>query len=407
MGDWITLPEGTVLFADVSGFTRLSDELARRGKIGSEQVTGILNGAFTELLDVAMLDGGDLLHFGGDALFLMFHGEGHAPRAARSAFDMRHALEAYQRTSSPVPLSMSMGLASGPILLFLTGATSRYIVAAGATVDDMLAMESAADPGEILMAPSTAALVPEVGGEPKAGGVLLAAAPDAEDPSPEPEPGPVDYPSFVPQRFHKHLTVTFNEGEHRLANVAFVRLAGLGAVLAAGGMDGASAALGAAVTGVQRAADRYAVSLLATDVSADGAKLMLATGVPERMDAEEERILRAVSEIVAIDTPLEVAAGVATGRVFACDLGSRLRRVYTTIGATTNLAARLAAAAAPGKALVTGLILDRSSRASDRSRWALRCPRTPRARSPSPPPTVPANKPSPPSHGRSSHPRQR
>ncbi|CAN5510262.1 MAG: hypothetical protein ACR2JP_01905 [Acidimicrobiia bacterium] len=104
---------------------------------------------------------------------------------------------------------MSMGLASGPILLFLTGATSRYIVAAGATVDDMLAMESAAGPGEILMAPSAAALVPEVGGEPKAGGVLLAAAPHAEDPAPEPEPGARRLPLLRapadPQAPHRHL----------------------------------------------------------------------------------------------------------------------------------------------------------------------------------------------------------
>lgn len=358
--------DGTVLFADVSGFTRLSDELAKQGKIGSEQVTGILNGAFSELLDVALLDGGDLIHFGGDALFLMFHGEGHAPRAARSAFDMRQVLDAYQQTDSPVPLSMSMGLASGPILLFLGGATTRYLIATGATVDEMLALEAEAQPGQILMAPSTAALIPGAGDAiadhaTADGGVLLASAPDADEPPPEPEPGPVRYSTFVPTPLHKHLTVSFYEGEHRVANVAFVKLAGVAAVLEGGGMENAAGAVDVAVTAVEDIADRYGVSVLASDVSVDGAKLMLATGVPERLDAEEERILRAASEIVVIDTPLQVSAGVARGRVFACDLGSRMRRVYTTIGATSNLAARLAAAAAPGKALVTGLILDRSA----------------------------------------------
>ena len=56
-----------------------------------------------------------------------------------------------------------------------------------------------------------------------------------------------------------------------------------------------------------------------------------------------------------------MSAGAARGRVFACDLGSPIRRVYTAIGATTNLAARLAASAGPAKALVTGLLLDRSA----------------------------------------------
>ncbi len=357
--------DGTVLFADVTGFTRLSDELAKQGTIGSEQVTVVLNNAFTELLDVAGLDGGDLIHFGGDALFLLFHGDGHAGRAARSAFDMRDALDTYQATASPVPLTMSMGLASGSIRMLLAGGTTRYLIATGATVDDMLTMEAAADPGEILLAPSTAALVPGVIGGGKRGGSLLVDAPDLDDVDFDDRdvPGgtePVDYGSFIPDRLHHHLTMSFNEGEHRLANVAFVNLAGLASVLE-GDVAGGAGELNRVVTAIEQAADRYGVCVLAADVSTDGAKLMMATGVPERSDAEEERILRAVAEIVAVDTPLAVSAGAARGRVFACDLGSPIRRVYTAIGATTNLAARLAASAGPGKALVTGLLLDRSA----------------------------------------------
>ncbi len=367
-----TTVDGTVLFADISGFTRLSDELAMHGTIGSEELTIVLNQAFTEQLDVAGRLGGDLLHFGGDALFLLFRGPDHAPRAARAAFQMRNALDAFQATTSPVPLTMSMGLASGAVDVYLAGADPRFLVATGPTVDTMLAMEAAADAGQILMAPSTAALVGAPGEGPAHGGTLLRSEPEGVDgvhqrDTDEASPTSIDHRSLVPRRLHDHLTVSFNEGLHRLANIAFVRLTGLAAISAT---DDVAAELDRVVTAIEDAADRYGVCILAADVSTDGAKLMMATGIPERTDAEEERILRAVAEIAAVDSPIEIAAGAARGRVFACDLGSPTRRVYTTIGATTNLAARLAGRAGAGKALVTRLLLDRSSSVFQATRLA-------------------------------------
>ena len=44
---------GTLVFADVSGFTPLTERLARRGKVGAEELTDTLNTVFRDLLDVA------------------------------------------------------------------------------------------------------------------------------------------------------------------------------------------------------------------------------------------------------------------------------------------------------------------------------------------------------------------
>ena len=60
--------EGTLVFADVSGFTALSERLAKRGKVGAELLTDLLDAVFEQLLDAALDLGGDLLAFGGDAL---------------------------------------------------------------------------------------------------------------------------------------------------------------------------------------------------------------------------------------------------------------------------------------------------------------------------------------------------
>ncbi len=80
--DAVRTVEGTVAFVDVSGFTKLSERLARRGREGAERLADAIGSCFAALLAVAYDDGGSLLKFGGDALLLLFDGEGQscAPR---------------------------------------------------------------------------------------------------------------------------------------------------------------------------------------------------------------------------------------------------------------------------------------------------------------------------------------
>src|SRR5215212_1272314 len=79
--------EATVVFADISGFTRLSERLARSGREGAEELAETIGGCLSALLAVAHENGGELLKIAGDALLLLFEGEGHATRASRSAIE--------------------------------------------------------------------------------------------------------------------------------------------------------------------------------------------------------------------------------------------------------------------------------------------------------------------------------
>ncbi|MGB9376582.1 MAG: adenylate/guanylate cyclase domain-containing protein, partial [Mycobacteriales bacterium] len=64
--------DGTLVFADISGFTPLTERLSRRGKVGAEDLTDVLNDVFGRLSAVVDSFGGDLIKFGGDALLLLF-----------------------------------------------------------------------------------------------------------------------------------------------------------------------------------------------------------------------------------------------------------------------------------------------------------------------------------------------
>src|SRR3954454_13010043 len=126
--------DGTLVFSDISGFTPLSERLARRGKVGAEELTDVLNEVFTGLLDVATSYGGDLLKFGGDALLLLFQGDDHAARACTAASALQTALRPYRRlrtVAGVVQLRMSVGVASGCVDLYLIGIRSKELFAFG------------------------------------------------------------------------------------------------------------------------------------------------------------------------------------------------------------------------------------------------------------------------------------
>ena len=84
--------DGTLCYVDISGFTALSEKLARRGRIGAEELTEVLDHVFAKMLGIAYDRGGNLLKFGGDALLLVFRGDDHPLQACSAAVEMQAAL---------------------------------------------------------------------------------------------------------------------------------------------------------------------------------------------------------------------------------------------------------------------------------------------------------------------------
>ena len=80
--------DGTLCFADISGFTALTERLVRHGRVGAEALVETLSDVFGAMLDIAEARGGMLLKFGGDALLFLFQGDGHATRAASAAVEI-------------------------------------------------------------------------------------------------------------------------------------------------------------------------------------------------------------------------------------------------------------------------------------------------------------------------------
>ena len=365
-GPHVAMLPGTLVFADVSGFTKLSERLARLGAEGAERISEAIETSFTSLLAVAYANGGGLLKFGGDALLLFFEGDAHAERALRTAVGMRRALRAAGPVVAPgarTTLRMSMGVHSGTLALCLAGRSHREPVVAGPAVTTTLRMEKAASAGEIVLSPSLAATLPaRMVGAPCGPGLLLKAAPRGPDLAPAEPPLPAGTPiaDGIPIAVRRHVLGGGGAPEHRLVTVAFVRYAGVDALVERA-PDEAGAALDALLTVAQLACEAHEVALLCADGEADGGKLMLVAGAPRAVGDEEERMLLTLRAIADGGGSLPLQLGVNRGRAFTGDIGPDYRKTYTAMGDVTNLAARLAAKAPAGGIYATAGVLDRSA----------------------------------------------
>jgi class 3 adenylate cyclase/tetratricopeptide (TPR) repeat protein len=315
---------GSLVFADISGFTALSERLAKRGPIGAEELTEVLGQCFAGLLAVAYAEGGSLVKFGGDALLLLFDGPAHEVRACRAALGMRSSIRTLGRLRTSVGnvrLRMSQGVHSGDIDLYRVGDSHDELIICGPAASDVIRMESAAGAGEIIVSAATAralrtALPALIGG----GG----------------------------------------DAEHRNVAIAFVHFDGTDRLRERAGVDAVADALDELVRVSQSAAEAEGVTFLATDIDKDGGKIILVSGTPTAHEDAEGRLLRVVRRIADARTTLPVRIGVNRGHVFAGSVGPPYRRTYTVMGDAVNLSARLMAKAAQGEIVVHPSVLELS-----------------------------------------------
>ena len=372
--DWLrTTPDavartvdGSLLFADISGFTRLSEALARRGKVGAELMRDALNDVFTALLDDAYDYGAGLIKWGGDAILLLFEGAEHGARAGRAAWEMQRTLDRVGRLRAPggtVVLRMSVGITSGPIQFFLVGGIHRELLVAGASATKVVVMEGIAEAGEIALSEALAGqLDAACAGDRKESAILLAAPPDAtRERSPEVgDVSGIDIAECIPFAARAHVLLDRSEPEHRTITAAFIDLVDTDDLLAELGPDSLAIELDERLRTIQDAALRYEVPFYETDVGKGSVKVLLTAGAPSGTGQDEERMLRALREVIETPGLIPIRVGVNTGKVFSGDFGPPYRRAYRVFGDAINTAARVMSRAEPGQILATDIVLERS-----------------------------------------------
>ena len=280
--------DGSVAFVDISGFTKLSERLARKGREGSEQITEVIGNSFEAILTIAYDNGASLLKFGGDALLLWFQDADHATRACRAAVHMRRVLRDVGRIDIPgakVTLRMSQGVHSGNFHFFAVGQSHVEFLPTGPAWSRVVTMEHEASAGQILISPETAALLPErCRGKTKGPGVLLSREPPSTREKlplvPRPPIAAETLGRCLSPAIRAHLEGGGGTSEHRPVTIAFIRIEGTDALIERAGPEAAAEALHRLVGTVEAATEEQGIALLSSDVDVDGGKLILTAGAP-------------------------------------------------------------------------------------------------------------------------------
>jgi class 3 adenylate cyclase/predicted ATPase len=398
--------EGSVLFADLSGFTALSGTLSTLGKQGAEEVSAIINSLFGAMLDEIHRYQGVLLKFGGDAITAFFDaaslGEDHARLACRAALAMQERMSAFaslDTRAGSFQLRLRIGVHSGRVFAGQVGDQEHIeLVVTGRNINRVAMAQEIAEPGEVVVSIDTLRLLgPTSAQERQSGFHLLQSLPPIEPPQSVTRwnlrRGSGDMAElldlveqierlrpYLPYNLPRRFLATDGTpeiGEFRPVTVLFANFFPFSMALDIIGDQPELAAqiLNAYYSRAQEVIHRYGGIVNKVDMYTKGDKLMALFGAPVAHEDDPVRATRAALELRAAleevnqevtkllhpwrhifqidDQFFRQRIGINTGVVFAGTVGSSSRHEYTVMGQPVNLAARLMSVAQEGSIVLS------------------------------------------------------
>lgn len=346
-----------VLFADISGFTALSEKLGSHGPDGVEELTQVLNAYFGKLIEVIQSHGGDVVKFAGDALLAFWPAADAADLARATRYAAQCGLQVQEMlatftTPQGHRLYLKVGVGAGHVFFVsLGGVYNRWeSVMIGPPVIEATLATTKADAGSVVLGARAWQELKD-----RAEGIELAPeytrlirVDDPETPIPlsKPEVSDDAVPSmlfYIPAAIHRRLAARQSGwlAEMRRLTVVFVNLPELNA-------NTPLAKAQELIRALQTELYRFEGSVNKLSIDEKGVTLVAALGLPPL--AHEDDPQRGIMAGLAIHDKLAQlnwhgSVGITTGRVFCGTIGSEERCEYTIIGHVVNLSARLMQAA--------------------------------------------------------------
>lgn len=383
----LTAPHGerlrvVVLFADISGFTTLVEQLAKHGPSGVEEVSQLLNTYFGQLIDLIIAHGGDVVRFAGDALIAVWPTSSDreariaaGERATQCALAIQRQLQKYEAWPGQ-RLYLRVGVGEGRVYIaYVGGVFQRWeFLMSGRPLVQVSSAQALAQPGQVVLTPNLWMLLQDrARGEPLADGFVHVTELVAPEPSMLPAL-PVELSAsalealraYIPAAIRQRLEAGHSGwiAELRQVTVLFITLPQVG--------YHASLELAQTVMqAVQTTLYHHEGSLNKLSVDDKGTILVAAFGLPPL--AHEDDASRGAQAALEIQAELQrlgavSAIGVATGRAFCGSVGNSQRREYTVLGDVVNLAARLMQAATRALDTPGGILCDLATYRAARSR---------------------------------------
>ncbi|NTU80906.1 MAG: tetratricopeptide repeat protein [Chloroflexales bacterium] len=319
--------EGSLLFADLSGFTALSERLSVLGRQGAEEVSAVVSRLFDALIAEVHARQGVLLKFGGDALTAFFDAEALGPvngaAASAAALAMQRRMDEFidlRTRAGTFTLRLRVGVHSGRVFAAEVGDVAHVeLVVTGPEVNRVAMAQEIAEPGQVVVTDQTAELIPGITLRRAGRGFhLLEALPHPDLPPPPPDPvartGPDDLSTLarladeltalrpylvrgLPRRFLEATETGL--GEFRPVSVLFANVHDFSAILAGlhQAPDTAAAVFNAYYRRAQQVVHRYEGIVNKVDMYTHGDKLMVLFGAPMAHEDDPTRAGRCALEL--------------------------------------------------------------------------------------------------------------
>jgi predicted ATPase/class 3 adenylate cyclase len=374
------LPErqaGVLLFADISGFTPLTDAFARAygPRRGIDEFTQILNQVYNNLIAQIHRYCGSVIGFSGDAITCWF-GQGEqsrvevTTRGVAAGLAMQQAMHAFTRLQvgdGLYPLAIKVVIGGGEVRRFVVGSPKIQLfdVLTGDVLSRVEAMERQASQGDVLLDEELAHLLgSQVEGtwrQPTGGRILAVTGLDATLPqSPPVTAEPPDLPMEIARQWLLPSLYERIQGEQsrflaelRPAVALFLNFSGIDYEAD----PDAGQKLNAFVQQVQWVIHRYEGALIQLTTGDKGNYLYAAFGAPIAHGDDTRRAVAAALDLrsSAAQHPAiqQIRIGISQGRMRTGAYGSHARRTYGVLGDEVNLAARLMIQAEAGQILVS------------------------------------------------------
>lgn len=355
--------EGSVMFADLSGFTNLSEKLTSKGKEGSEEVSRIINEVFEELITTITNSGGSVYKFGGDAVTVFFPESVRKRDVIETAVRMQSEIRKFEKIKTiagTCSIKMKVGIAYGTSLIGMVGEDIRQYFIAGDTLDTACECEHNAEQGEIIVS-STMIKGEKTASYARKGEFfrIISEKFRLTDGSIKNPDIPADekwFSDFIDRELAvREKAGALEKGELRNCAVVFLNFTG---VTYDRNFD--YDLLNDFFTLTASTVKKYQGFINKIDMGDKGNKIIALFGAPVSTEKNEEFALRAVLEIRS-NRPegIDLKIGVNNGNIYFGVVGASHRREFTVMGNTVNLSARLMASADKNEIIISGSVKDR------------------------------------------------
>jgi class 3 adenylate cyclase/tetratricopeptide (TPR) repeat protein len=343
----VPLPSAAV-FADISGFSRLTQLFADQGADGIERLTRIIGDFLGQLLDTVAAWGGEVEDLYGDGILAFWPAESTGEPPVARALGCAAALVARFDGFDVAPgvtLRLRAATVAGDCFALQLGGVSEHwlFLLAGDCLSALGPLLDGAQSGEVALGPAVRGLLAGIPAFVPARELAAAlrptdTQPSASLPSRQPRVDPAYARRFLPRPLRNRSLV--EAGWLAEFRAVTIFCAGFPA-LRCDGTDSLPV-LQQTVATVQRIVEEHDGAVMRCSMSEKGPMVMTAFGVPDCAHADDpSRALLTALEVAQTSIAFGGRCTVTTGTAFCGVVGNAVRRAFTPAGAAVNRAAKL------------------------------------------------------------------